>query len=315
MALEPVMPPLDEGESPELLNFRRRFWVTLPLTVVVMTLAMGAHQFVPEGLAYQNFIELALSAPVVLWGAAPFFRLGAQSVANRSPNMWTLISLGVLAAFTYSLVATVAPQLIPEQFGSHGRASVYYEAAAVIVSLTLLGQMLELRARSQTSAAIKSLLGMAPKTARRIGAEGTDEDVPISHVHVGDMLRVRPGEKVPVDGQVVEGGSAVDESMLTGEPIPVVKQPGDKVIAATLNTNGSLVIRSERIGAQTVLSQIVQLVAQAQRSRAPLQRLADRVAGYFVAVVVAIAVLTLVGWASGGQGRAGPTGSSTPCPC
>ena len=302
MALEPVMPALDEGESPELVSYRRSFWSTLPLTVVVMTLAMGAHQFAPRGLAYQNYIELALSAPVVLWGAAPFFRLGAQSVANRSPNMWTLISLGVLAAFIYSLVATVAPQLIPEQFGSHGRASVYYEAATVIVSLTLLGQMLELRARSQTSAAIKSLLGMAPKTARRISADGTEEDVQISHVHVGDMLRVRPGEKVPVDGQVVEGSSAIDESMLTGEPIPVVKQPGDKVIAATLNTNGSLVIRSERIGAQTVLSQIVQLVAQAQRSRAPLQRLADQVAGYFVAVVVAIAILTLVGWGIWGPG-------------
>lgn len=302
MALEPVMPALDEGESPELANFRRRFWVTLPLTIIVTGLAMGAHQFVPEGLPYQNYIELALSAPVVLWGAAPFFRLGAQSVVNRSPNMWTLISLGVLAAFIYSVVATVAPHLIPEQFGSHGRASVYYEAAAVIVSLTLLGQILELRARSQTSAAIKSLLGMAPKTARRIGSDGNEEDVQISHVHVGDMLRVRPGEKVPVDGQVIEGASAVDESMLTGEPVPVVKQPGDKVIAATLNTNGSLVIRSERIGAQTVLSQIVQLVAQAQRSRAPLQRLADQVAGYFVAVVVVIALLTLVGWGLWGPG-------------
>ena len=302
MALEPVMPALDEGESPELANLRRRFWVTLPLTVIVTVLAMGAHQFVSEGLPYQNYVELALSSPVVLWGAAPFFKLGAQSVANRSPNMWTLISLGVLAAFIYSVVATVAPHLIPEQFGSHGRASVYYEAAAVIVSLTLLGQILELRARSQTSAAIKSLLGMAPKTARRIGADGNEEDVQISHVHVGDMLRVRPGEKVPVDGQVIEGASAVDESMLTGEPVPVVKQPGDKVIAATLNTNGSLVIRSERIGAQTVLSQIVQLVAQAQRSRAPLQRLADQVAGYFVAVVVVIALLTLVGWGLWGPG-------------
>jgi Cu+-exporting ATPase len=302
MALEPIMPALDEGDSPELVNFRRRFWVTLPLTVLVTSLAMGAHQFVPAGLPYQNYIELALSAPVVLWGAAPFCRLGAQSVANRSPNMWTLISLGVLAAFLYSVVATVAPHLIPEQFGAHGRTSVYYEAAAVIVSLTLLGQILELRARSQTSAAIKSLLGMAPKTARRIASDGSEGDVQISHVHVGDMLRVRPGEKVPVDGQVTEGASAVDESMLTGEPLPVVKQPGDKVIAATLNTNGSLVIRAERIGAQTVLSQIVQLVAQAQRSRAPLQRLADQVAGYFVTVVVVIAVLTLVGWGIWGPG-------------
>jgi len=220
-----------------------------------------------------------------------------HSVLHRSPNMWTLIGSGVAAAYGYSVVATFAPGLFPSTFASHGgRVGVYYEAAAVIVSLTLLGQILELRARSQTSAAIKSLMGLAPKTARRIKEDGTEEDVPLTHVHIGDALRVRPGEKVPVDGKVIEGESAVDESMLTGEPMPVTKRPGDKVIGATLNTSGSLVIHAEKIGSQTMLSQIVQMVAQAQRSRAPMQRLADVVAGYFVVIVITIAVLTLLGW-------------------
>ncbi len=296
MALEPMMPSLDEQENPELVDFRHRFWWTLPLTVIVTVLAMAGHRFFPAGLPSQNWIELALSTPVVLWAGWPFFQRGIQSITNRSPNMWTLISLGVSAAYGYSLVATIAPELFPSSFAAHGRVGVYYEAAAVIISLTLLGQLLELRARSQTSAAIKSLLGLAPKTARRIRADGVEEDVPIAHVHVGDALRVRPGEKVPVDGVVMEGESAVDESMLTGEPVPVTKRPGDKVIGATINTSGSLVMRSEKVGAQTMLSQIVQLVAQAQRSRAPLQRLADSVAGYFVVIVVCIAVLTLLGW-------------------
>ncbi len=221
---------------------------------------------------------------------------------HRSPNMWTLISLGTGAAFLYSVVATLAPGLFPESFMVHGRIGVYFEAAAVIISLTLLGQMLELRARSQTSAAIKSLLGLAPKTARRIRADGTEEDIPLNHVHVGDLLRVRPGEKVPVDGVVVEGSSAVDESMLTGEPLPVSKRVADTVIGATLNTSGSLVIRSEKVGAQTMLAQIVQMVAQAQRSRAPMQRLADSVAGYFVLAVVTIAVASFFAWGLfGGQ--------------
>ncbi|HKO89236.1 MAG TPA: heavy metal translocating P-type ATPase [Burkholderiales bacterium] len=296
MALEPIMPSLDEEENPELRDFRHRFWWTLPLTIVVTTLAMAGHRLFPGGLPYQSWIEFALSAPVVLWSGWPFFERGLASIKNRSPNMWTLIGLGVAAAFLYSVVATLAPGLFPEAFMAHGRIGVYYEAAAVIVSLTLLGQVLELRARSQTSAAIKSLLGLAPKTARRINADGTEEDVALTHVHVGDQLRVRPGEKVPVDGVVVDGSSSVDESMLTGEPMPVTKRPGDRVIGATMNTNGSLTIRSEKVGSQTVLSQIVQMVAQAQRSRAPMQRLADVVAGYFVVVVISIAVLTLLGW-------------------
>jgi len=296
MALEPMMPSLEEEENPELVDFKRRFWWTLPLTVIVTVLAMAGHRIFKEGLPGQSWIELALSTPVVLWAGWPFFVRGAQSMRNRSPNMWTLIGLGVAAAYGYSVVATVTPGLFPSTFVMHGRIGVYYEAAAVIISLTLLGQILELRARSQTSAAIKSLLGMAPKTARRINADGTEEDVPLTHVHVGDALRVRPGEKVPVDGVVLEGESAVDESMLTGEPVPVTKHPGDKVIGATINASGSLVIRSEKVGAQTMLSQIVQMVAQAQRSRAPMQRLADVVAGYFVTIVVLVALLTLFGW-------------------
>jgi Cu+-exporting ATPase len=296
MTLEPMLPSLDEDENPELVDFKRRFWWTLPLTVVVTVLAMAGHRIFKAGLPGQSWIELAFSTPVVLWAGWPFFVRGAQSIRNRKPNMWTLIGLGVAAAYGYSLVATVAPGLFPQAFVMHGRIGVYFEAAAVIISLTLLGQILELRARSLTSAAIKSLLGLAPKTARRINADGTEEDIPLTHVHVGDALRVRPGEKVSVDGVVLEGESAVDESMLTGEPVPVTKRPGDKVIGATINSSGSLIVRSEKVGSQTMLSQIVQMVAQAQRSRAPMQRLADVVAGYFVTIVVAIALLTLVGW-------------------
>ncbi|MES2935418.1 MAG: heavy metal translocating P-type ATPase [Pseudomonadota bacterium] len=296
MSLEPMLPSLDEVESPELSDFKRRFWWTLPLTVVVTVLAMAGHRLFPQGLAGQSWIELALSTPVVLYAGWPFFVRWAQSLANRSPNMWTLIGTGTGAAYLYSLVATLRPELFPSTFLMHGRIGVYYEAAAVIISLTLLGQMLELRARSKTSAAIKSLLGLAPKTARRINAGGSEDDIPLTHVHVGDVLRVRPGEKVPVDGVVTEGESAVDESMLTGEPVPVTKRPGDSVIGATINTGGSLVVKSEKVGSQTMLSQIVQMVTQAQRSRAPMQRLADVVAGYFVSIVVVIALLTLFGW-------------------
>lgn len=296
MTLEPVLPSLDDEESHELADFRRRFWWTLPLTVVVTLLAMVGHRLGWMAMATQSWLELALSVPIVLWAGWPFFVRGVQSVAHRSPNMWTLIGLGTAAAFAYSTVATVAPGVFPESFQSMGRVAVYFEAAAVIISLTLLGQMLELRARSQTSAAIKSLLGLAPKTARRIGPDGREEDVPLAHVHVGDLLRVRPGEKVPVDGVVTEGASAVDESMLTGEPVPVSKRPGDPLIGATLNTSGALVMRSQRVGAQTMLSQIVQMVAQAQRSKAPMQRMADQVAGWFVMAVVGIAVLTFFGW-------------------
>jgi len=296
MALEPVLPTLDEGENPELADFKRRFWWTLPLTVAVTVLAMFGHRLGWFGMATQSWIELVLAAPIVLWAGGPFFVRGAQSIVNRSPNMWTLIGLGTGAAFVYSVVATVAPQVFPASFQSMGRVAVYFEAAAVIISLTLLGQILELKARSQTSAAIKSLLGLAPKTARRINAGGGEEDIPLTHVHVGDSLRVRPGEKVPVDGVVLEGASAVDESMLTGEPMPVGKRAGDKLIGATMNTSGALVMRAEKVGAQTVLASIVQLVVQAQRSRAPMQRMADRVAGYFVVSVVGIALLTLFAW-------------------
>jgi Cu+-exporting ATPase len=296
MTLEPVMPSLDDEENPELADFTRRFWWTLPLTVVVTVLAMFGHQLGWMAMGTQSWLELALSVPIVLWAGWPFFVRGAQSVVNRSPNMWTLISLGTGSAFVYSVVATVAPQVFPDSFISMGRVAVYFEAAAVIISLTLLGQLLELKARSQTSAAIKSLLGLTPKTARRIAADGSEEDIPLVNVHVGDKLRVRPGEKVPVDGVVVEGSSALDESMLTGEPLPVTKRVGDKLIGATLNTSGALVMQSEHVGSATVLSQIVQMVALAQRTRAPMQRMADAVAGYFVYGVVAAALLTYLGW-------------------
>ena len=296
MALEPEMPALDEGENPELVDFRRRFSCTLPLTVIVTILAMAGHRLQWFDMATQSWIELVLTLPIVLGAGWPFFFRAVASVVNRSPNMWTLIGLGTSAAFIYSVVATVAPGVFPASFVNMGRVSVYFEAAAVIISLTLLGQILELKARSQTSAAIKSLLGLSPKTARRINADGTEEDVPLTHVHVGDTLRVRPGEKVPVDGVVVEGGSSVDESMLTGEPMPVTKRVGDKLIGATLNVNGALVMRSERVGAQTVLASIVQMVVQAQRSKAPMQRMADQVAGYFVVAVVGCALLTFVVW-------------------
>lgn len=295
MALEPLMPSL-EDDNPELKDFSRRFWWTLPFTIIVAVLAMFGPQLGWFSMSAQTWIELVLSTPVVLWAGQPFFIRGWQSVVNRSPNMWTLIGLGTAAAYIYSVVATVAPGIFPETFMSMGRVAVYFEAAVVIISLTLFGQILELRARSQTSAAIKSLLGLAPKTARRINPDGSEEHVPLTHVHEGDRLRVRPGEKVPVDGTVEEGSSSLDESMLTGEPLPVSKRPGDQVIGATMNTSGSLVIRAEKVGSATVLSQIVQLVAQAQRSRAPMQRMADVVAGYFVMAVVVIAVVTLIVW-------------------
>ncbi|HEY3300593.1 MAG TPA: heavy metal translocating P-type ATPase [Methylophilaceae bacterium] len=296
MTLEPEIPSLDESESPELKDFRRRFVWTLPLTIIVTILAMVGHRLQWFEMATQSWIELVLSLPIVMWAGWPFFVRGFQSIVNRSPNMWTLIGLGTSAAFLYSVVATVTPNVFPASFMAMGRVSVYFEAAAVIISLTLLGQMLELKARSKTSAAIKSLLGLSPKTARRINADGTEEDVPLTHVHVGDMLRVRPGEKVPVDGIVTEGTSSVDESMLTGEPMPVAKSVGNKLIGATLNTNGAMVMRSEKVGSQTVLASIVQMVVQAQRSKAPMQRMADQVAGYFVVAVVSVAILTFFVW-------------------
>lgn len=296
MALELEMPSLDEGENVELVDFSRRFWWTLPFTLAVFALAMFGHEreWVPS--EWQNWIELLLATPVVLWAGWPFFERGVHSILNRSPNMWTLIGLGTSAAFAYSVVATLTPQVFPESFIMDGRAAVYFEAAAVIISLTLVGQIFELRARDRTSTAIKSLLRLAPKQARRIDADGSESDVPIDDIQIDDRLRVRPGETIPVDGIVTEGTSSVDESMLTGEPLPVSKRAGDKVIGATMNTSGSLIISAEHVGTESTLAQIVNLVAQAQRSRAPLQRLADVVAGYFVVTVVAIAILTFVIW-------------------
>ena len=242
------------------------------------------------------YVELLLATPVVLWAGAPFFVRWAQSLRNREPNMWTLIGTGTGAAYLYSVVATLVPERFPDSFRLYGEVAVYFEAAAVIISLTLLGQVLELKARSETGAAIRALLGLAPKTARRLRDDGTEEDIPLTHVHPNDRLRVRPGEKVPVDGVVLEGVSAIDESMLTGEPMPVGKKPGDALIGASLNTSGSLVMRAEKVGSATVLAQIVQMVANAQRSRAPMQRMADRVAGYFVLAVISVALATFVGW-------------------
>lgn len=296
MALEPETPSLDEEENPELRDFGRRFGWTLPLSLATLVLAMFGHNWPALSNATRTWLEFALSAPVVLWAGWPFFQRCLASIRNRSPNMWTLIGIGVAAAFGYSVVATLAPDLFPASFREHGRVGVYFEAAAVIVSLTLLGQLLELRARSKTSAAIKRLLGLAPEHARRLRDDGGEEDVPLAQVQVGDRLRVRPGEKVPVDGEVLDGRSSIDESMLTGEPMPVAKQAGDTLIGATLNGTGSLVMRASRVGADTVLAQIVQLVAQAQRSRAPMQRMADRVAFWFVLSVLGVAVATLLGW-------------------
>lgn len=298
MALEPAMPSLEDDENPELTDFRRRFWWSLPLSVATMALAMLAmtpvlHGFSPD---LRVWIELALATPVVLWAGWPFLQRWAQSMRNRSPNMWTLIGTGVLAAFGYSVVATVAPGLFPPSFQQHGHVGVYFEAAAMIISLTLLGQLMELRARAKTSAAIKSLLGLAPKTARVLREDGHEEDVEIAALQPGDRVRVRPGEKVPVDGTVMEGRSSIDESMLTGEPVPVGKTVGDSVIGATLNGTGSLVVRADRLGDDSMLAQIVQLVAQAQRSRAPMQRMADTVAYWFVLAVLSVAVLTFFGW-------------------
>ena len=296
MTLEPVAPSAEEGENAELLDFKRRFIWTLPLTAIVFVIAMFHLPIPGVPLQARSWLELGLATPVVLWAGWPFFERFALSVRHRAPNMWTLIGSGVAAAYLYSLVATAAPGLFPMSFQMDGRVGVYYEAAAVIVTLTLMGQILELRARSQTSAAIRSLLGLSPKTARRLKQDGTEEDVPLDQVMVGDRLRVRPGEKLPVDGEVIEGRSTVDESMLTGEPIPVMKEVGNPVIGATLNGTGALVIRADRVGAETMLSQIISLVAQAQRSKAPMQRMADKVSYGFVLAVMGIALLTLLGW-------------------
>jgi Cu+-exporting ATPase len=302
MALEPRTVSLEEEANPELTEMSRRFWVSLVLTLPLLVIGMS--ELIPgtplERIASMRawgWIQLVLATPVVLWGAWPFFVRGWQSIVNRSLNMFTLISLGVAVAYVFSVTAKLFPEIFPPSFRDpSGEVPVYFEAAAAITTLVLLGQVLELRARSQTGAAIKALLGLAPKTARRIREDGSEEDVPLDHVQVGDRLRVRPGEKVPVDGVVIEGSSAIDESMVTGEPIPVEKHPGDRVIGATVNGTGSFVMQAERVGAETLLAQIVQMVAEAQRSRAPIQKLADVVSGYFVPAVVAIAVITFIVW-------------------
>ena len=302
MALEPVTVSLDDEENPELVDMNRRFWVSLLLTIPVF--AIGMSDLIPgQPLQHRvaqtalNWVQLLLATPVVLWGGWPFFERAWQSIVNRSLNMFTLIGLGVGVGYGFSLIAVIVPQLFPPSFRGHGGAvPVYFEAAAVITTLVLLGQVLELRARSQTGNALRALLGLAPKTARRINPDGHEEDVQLDHVHVGDRLRVRPGEKVPVDGVILEGSSAVDESMVTGEPIPVEKGSGERVVGGTVNGRGSFVMQAERVGSETLLSQIVQMVAEAQRSRAPIQRLADLVSSYFVPAVVAIAVLTFIVW-------------------
>jgi len=299
MALEPRTITLEEEANPEYEDMKRRFWISLVLTVPTIFLAMsemvpGLH-IVPGGV--KNWVELALAAPVVLWCGWPFFQRGWASIVNRSPNMFTLIAIGTGTAFSYSVVATVAPAVFPASFrGVGGTVAVYFEAAAGITTLVLLGQVLELRARSQTSSAIKALLGLAPKTARLLHDDGSERDVPLDRVHPADRLRVRPGEKVPVDGEVLDGSSFVDESMVTGEPTPVEKAPGARVTGGTVNGKGSLVMRAERVGSDTLLAQIVRMVSEAQRSRAPIQRLADVVAGYFVPAVVASAIITFIVW-------------------
>ncbi len=306
MALEPRTVVAEETDNPELVDMRRRFWVGVALSAPLVLVAMahmlpfaGVHAFVMSPI--RPWIELALATPVVLWCGWPFLVRAVESVRLKSLNMFTLIGLGVAVAYAYSVVATALPGLFPDSFRDEaGQVGVYFEAAAVIVTLVLLGQVMELRARSRTGAAIRALLGLAPKLARRVRDDGTDEDVPLADVNVGDRLRVRPGEKVPVDGTVLEGRSAVDESMITGEPMPVEKEAGARVIGATVNGTGGLVMRAERVGAETLLAQIVRMVSEAQRSRAPIQRLADVVAGVFVPAVIATAVVTFIVWAVAG---------------
>ena len=302
MALEPLTASLDEEENSELKDMSRRFWVAVALSIPVFVLGMSdlipgqpLQRLVP--MSVLAWVQLFLATPVVLWAGLPFFERAWQSIVNRSLNMFTLIGLGVGVGYLFSVIAVLLPGIFPASFrDAEGHVPVYFEAAAVIVTLVLFGQVLELRARSQTGTAIKALLGLAPKTARRLSADGQEEDIPLDQVRVGDRLRVRPGEKVPIDGVVLDGASAVDESMITGEPIPVEKHAGDRVVGATVNGTGSFVMRAERIGSETLLAQIVQMVAEAQRSRAQIQRLADVVSSYFVPAVVLIAALTFVVW-------------------
>jgi Cu+-exporting ATPase len=301
MALEPVAPTAATGPNPELADMTQRFWIGLALTIPVFVLEMGGHLFGWThmiGAQVSNWIQFAFAAPVVLWAGWPFFQRGWASLVNRSLNMFTLIAMGVGVAFVYSAVALLAPSLFPAGFrDASGAAPVYFEAAAVITVLVLLGQVLELRARESTSGAIRALLDLAPKTARRIRADGTDEDVHVGHIAAGDRLRVRPGEKIAVDGVIMEGRVAIDESLVTGESMPVTKQAGDGVIAGSLNKTGSFVMRADKVGAETLLAQIVAMVAQAQRSRAPIQRLADEVSAWFVPTVIGVAALAFIAWA------------------
>jgi len=303
MALEPRTVELEEGPNPEYVDMRRRFWLAVPLAAATLVLAMGemipgdplGHLVSPQ---LRLWLQLAFATPVALWAAWPFYQRAVASVVNRSLNMFTLIGLGISVAYGFSLFAMLLPGLLPHTLRHGEGVPVYFEAAAVITALVLLGQVLELRARSQTSSALRKLLGMAAKSARRVEPDGAERDVPLAEVRVGDLLRVRPGEKVPVDGVVVEGASAIDESMVSGEPIPVAKGPGDRVVGATVNGTGGLVMRAERVGSETLLARIVALVAEAQRSRAPIQKLADKVSAWFVLAVLAIAALTFALWAT-----------------
>jgi Cu+-exporting ATPase len=301
MALEPEVATLDAPPNPELADMTRRFWIGLVLSIPPVVLEMGGHLVGGHGWVDQtlsNWIQLVFATPVVIWAGWPFFVRGWQSLLTRNLNMFTLIAVGTGVAYVYSLVGTIAPGLFPATFRGHGGAvAVYFESAAVITVLVLLGQVLELRAREATSGAIKALLQLAPKTARRIGDDGADHEVEIDSLKVGDHLRVRPGEKVPVDGVILEGRSSLDESLVTGESMPVTKEAGGKVIAGTLNQSGSFVMRADKVGRDTLLSQIVKMVAEAQRSRAPIQRLADQVAGWFVPVVIAVALIAFGAWA------------------
>jgi len=303
MALEPVVAAIEEGPNLELIDMSRRLWIGAILTLPVFVLAMGG--MIPSWRPYleavPGWVQMVLVTPVVFWCGWPFFVRAWNSVINLSPNMFTLIALGVGAAYVYSLAAMLVPDWFPEGFQMHGRVEPYYDTAAMVTVLVLLGQVLEIRSRSHTSSAIKRLLGLAPKTARMVKPDGTEEDVPLELVQPGDHLRIRPGEKVPVDGLVIEGKSAVDESMISGEPIPVEKRAGSSLIGGTLNGTGSMIMQAERVGAETTLAQIVRLVAEAQRSRAKIQRLADRVAAYFVPAVLGVCVLTFVLWAALGR--------------
>jgi Cu+-exporting ATPase len=300
MALEPEVASLDSGPNPELADMTRRFWIGGALALPAVVLEMGGHLAGPHNWidpTLSNWIQLVFATPVVIWAGWPFFVRGWQSLLTRNLNMFTLIAMGTGVAYVYSLIGTIAPQIFPATFRGHGGAvAVYFEAAAVITVLVLLGQVLELRARDATSGAIKALLQLAPKTARRVDADGNEHEVEIDTLHAGDSLRVRPGEKVPVDGVILEGRSSLDESLVTGESMPVTKETGAKVIAGTLNQSGSFIMRADKVGRDTLLSQIVQMVADAQRSRAPIQRLADQVAGWFVPTVIAVAIIAFAAW-------------------